>query len=193
MTTKTQKSKSTYVSIVLAILLVLSVLISFSGAWFTDKATNSSNTQIQFGTVALGSETIEVNLPNPLLPGHQISFGEIEYVGDVNAYFRVYFDVSNYVETDPTLAELKTMLNANTVQYGIFDVEDADSLTLTPDSIDILTATGNNYQALTCNFVVTIEVIQQANIPGIANPSAPTTAEYEKIFSDYYTDSGTNS
>lgn len=193
METKTKKSKSTYITIVLAVLLALSVLLSFTGAWFTDKATNTTDTQIQFGKVALGSETIDVNLPTPLLPGHQITFGEIEYIGDVNAYFRVYFDVTNYDRSDPTMAELKTTLNANTVQYGIFDVEDTASLTLTPDAVDILTATGNDYQTLTCNFVVTIEVIQQANIPGIANPDAPTTAEYEKIFRDYYTDSGTNS
>ena len=185
------KNKSFVLSFVLAILLALSLLLNFSGAWFTDSATSEGGgTTITFGTVKLGSDTIDVNVPNPLLPSQSITFNQIEYVGNVNAYYQIFFDVAEYNGANPTLDDLKATLKANTVQYGLFTVATDAGKKVTPNAVDISQAVGNNYQTISCKFSVTIQVIQQANIPGVANPNNPTQAEYAQIFANYYSDTG---
>ena len=186
---KRTMSISTVMCIVLAVLLVFSLALGFTGAWFTDSASNGiGGTQLQFGTVKVEEKSITIENTSPLLPSQDITFGEIQYVGDVNAYYRIFFDVTNYQGADPTLDELKATLKSNTVQYGLFTVDTAAGKKVTPDPINISEATGNEFQGVSCNFIVTIQVIQQANIPGVQDPANPTDAELAVVFDTYYTD-----
>lgn len=184
------QNKSFVLSFVLAILLAFSLMLNFSGAWFTDSATSGAEgTTITFGTVKLETKTLTFNVPNPLLPSQSITFNPIKYAGNVNAYYQIFFGVTDYTGTNPTIDELKATLKANTVQYGLFTVATDDGKTVTPTAVNISQAIGNNYQTISCKFTVTIQVIQQANIPDVANPNNPTQAEYKNIFT-YYSDTG---
>lgn len=183
----TKQKSNMFVIILLAVLLAISLLFNFTGAWFTDTTTNTTGTTINFGTVKLETKTLGLIIPKPLLPSQNIDFETINYVGSANAYFRIYFSIAegSYTGTIPTLQRLQETLHTNTIQYGVFDVEADGGMAVTPKTINIAQSTDNDFQNVTCALEVTIEVIQQANMDGVADPSNPTEEEFEYIFATY--------
>jgi hypothetical protein len=188
MMTKIKTKKSLFI-VFAVIMLVISLSLNITGAWFTDSAgTGDAGVEIKFGTVKIEEKDITINLPDQLLPNLNITFAPINYVGNVNAYYRIFFSIvdGSYTGSSPTLDELKDVLKANTVQYGTFDVSTTSGTTVTPNTINIASTTGNKFQGVSCQYKVTIQVIQQANIPGIESGSTPTDSQLQTVFETYY-------
>lgn len=180
-------SVSSILCVVLVALLLLSFSLGLSSAWFTasDSDSTHSNLNLKFGTVDLENKTLVVNAPQYLLPSQNITFDPINYTGNVNAYYRIYFGVTNYSGSEPALSELQSTLKTSTVQYGLFSVDNSTTQ-VTPNPINIASSTGNKFQNVSCTLTVTIEVIQQANLTGVADPDNPTDAELNSVFDRYY-------
>ena len=90
-------SKQTLVIAVLAVLLVLSLALSVTGAWFTDTATDTAKKDIQFGTVSVAATDASATVTGDnfaetkrqlLLPGDKVSLGgEINNTGSTVAVY----------------------------------------------------------------------------------------------------------
>ena len=111
-------SKSSIAVIVLSILLVLSLILGFTGAWFTDKADDQAVTgEGTFGTVKITSASAtvamaegDVNELSNLVPGCSLKLtGKIENGSTVDVYYR-YKVVATVTCDDKTAkAELENL------------------------------------------------------------------------------------
>ena len=174
--------------LLIALLCINFYLIKTSGAWFTDSASsaNSAGT-IRFGTVQLNKDVITVSsntqtLNNvALLPNMKIDIEQVNYIGNVNAYYRITIQSSNEKNsagqslTGEQLSTFKSALG-NSTTYGYIDI--SNSTTIAPQSITIPGSLDNTYQGATANLTVTITVLQQPNL------GAQNAAAAEKAFSD---------
>ena len=158
---KRSMSTSTVMCVVLAVLLVISIALGFTGAWFTDKA--SGNETVNFGEVKLGAQSITItpDSATALLPSQKITLTNPQYKG-VAAYYRVSVKVSGYTpaEGQATLEQLNTLLSGSTV-YGYIE----ESATLKdiegfPNQITIDSRTGNEFQKVSCSLVVTVILLR---------------------------------
>lgn len=185
--------KETGINKILFVLLIALLCINFyliktSGAWFTDSASSTSSAgTIRFGTVQLNKDVITVSsntqtLNNvALLPNMKIDIEQVNYIGNVNAYYRITIQSSNEKNsagqslTGEQLSTFKSALG-NSTTYGYIDI--SNSTTIAPQSITIPGSLDNTYQGATANLTVTITVLQQPNL------GAQNAAAAEKAFSD---------
>lgn len=174
--------------LLIALLCINFYLIKTSGAWFTDSASSASSAgTIRFGTVQLNKDVITVSsntqtLNNvALLPNMKIDIEQVNYIGNVNAYYRITIQSSNEKNssgqslTGEQLSTFKSALG-NSTTYGYIDI--SNSTTIAPQSITIPGSLDNTYQGATANLTVTITVLQQPNL------GAQNAAAAEKAFSD---------
>ena len=94
-------SKTSIAVIVLALLLVLSLVMGITGAWFTDTTKTSTDTTGTFGTVTLqdiGANEYKAQAWQALsnekvVPGSSVAVtgGNVVYTGNVDAYVKVAF------------------------------------------------------------------------------------------------------
>ena len=166
-------SVSSVLCIIFAALLVLSITLSLTGAWFTDTATG--NNTVTFGQVKVG-DSLTVTVPDNIVPTQKITISDTTYQG-VAAYYRLTISVSNVSGGTASESELNTLLGAST-KYGSIPASQIAS-TFTIDDIEISKSTGNKFQNVTCTLTVTLDVIQQE---GTAATTPNTTAEWEAVF-----------
>lgn len=96
-----KSTKSLIALVVMALLLVASIALAATGAWFSDSGTGSAAGK--FGTVSV-DESISVSIAeNPVLPGDTITITNPQYTGDVAAYYEVVVKiVGEGIATDKT-------------------------------------------------------------------------------------------
>lgn len=91
-------SKQSIAIIALSVLLVLSMIISLSGAWFSDKESGSDSTNGTFATVDITDTDLvigEWGNPTTILPGDSVGItAAFASVSDVDVYVRVSNTVS---------------------------------------------------------------------------------------------------
>lgn len=202
----TKFSLDLFLCIFLAILTVLSFVLSFSGAWFTSsKKAEIDNISLRFGSVRLGenfnSATISNLVPTETIPYYgATSSQDIDYEGTVDAYYRIKFDITdldgnNNLDTDAFKAYLyfSGHTNAqyinleNNVLYGMISPENS----IPRGSIKLSKEASNDYANKEYKIKIIIDLIQVQNlgaIYGIGNMSSLTN--YENLF--VYYDSNTN-
>lgn len=117
-------SKSTVAIVILSLLLVLSLILTATGAWFTSKTDATGNATINFGEVKVsdGAATITANKEGGLyVPGDsftaEVSFKngstvEMYYIYDVTA--KVYTDSTKGTELATGLVEITGQDSATT-------------------------------------------------------------------------------
>ena len=194
----------------LAILLALSLTLSFTGAWFTDSAgTTASEVSLRFGTVSLGTVSVPATVNN-IYPGQTIAYNNgtadtaISYTGNVDAYYRVSFDVAN-VENgtldSATLTAIKDNLAFTSAQvssdgkiYGKFVVGgNSPATTIPAGTIKFSDSATNVFQGgKSFELTLKIDVIQAANltetqVTGISNIGSATGSSLQTIYQNIFT------
>ncbi len=207
---KGKLSKSTIFNIVicavLSLMLVLSLTFSLSGAWFTDSASYSSDdVTFVFGTVQSGPVSVSSNVAN-LYPGQTITYqgngtsDAITYTGNVSAYYRVSFAVAKINNEDTIdINDIKSKLAFTSASvssdgniYGTFKVSGNSPVTSIPKGyIQFSANAGNTYQQLAFKVIVTIDVIQAANlteseVTGITNISTAVGSSLQTIYQNIF-------
>ena len=172
-------SKSSIAVIVLSILLVLSLILGFTGAWFTDKLTSGEEgTKVTFGHVELNDgKAIAITAPaGKVMPGDKLTVTNTQYKGAA-AYYKLV------VTATCDNAELQSSLNTTFgagAKYGVIAAsEEFADLTLLSDiTIDAKTF-GNTYQDAVVTLSVELTVIQQQNQEiGENAANTPEAAKY---------------
>lgn len=194
----------------LVILLALSLTLSFTGAWFTDSAgTTASEVSLRFGTVSLGTVSVPATVSN-IYPGQTIAYNNgtantaISYTGNVDAYYRVSFNVAN-VENgtldNATLTAIKDNLAFTSAQvssdgniYGKFVVGgNSPATTISAGTIKFSDSATNVFQGgKSFELTLKIDVIQAANltetqVTGISNIGSATGSSLQTIYQNIFT------
>ena len=157
-------SKSTVAIVLLSLLLVLSLILTATGAWFTDTKTAGDKT-LTFGTVELDtvslsgvavSNTIETTNTN-LMPGSTIS-GKVSVKNKGNSAAWLRYKVSFEGEG----AEYITMGSEDEYQYvaAALDGEGEASISI---SATVDNTVGNAAQGKSVTIKIVVEALQQAN------------------------------
>ena len=179
-----KKFKALHIA-VFAVVLLVTALTSFTGAWYTDKVGNTGIDfgDLEMGSVQLGSQTLEFtsktqDLDNiKLLPTMQIDIGEVSYLGTVNAYYKIEIvssDIKNgsgqsYNAADE--AELNNVLSQATIYNAV-----VPNGKIQAQSIAIPSSLGNKYQNATAKISVSLTVLQQPNLADALTPEAAKQA-----------------
>lgn len=166
-------NKSTVAVVVLALLLVLSLILSATGAWFTDKETGSEITK-DFGVVNMkvtatdfGKVTRVSNdageVSGKIMPGDTIGYNlTVEKAeGSEEFWFAVLVTVSGLESGDIT-----TTISEENVKDSATDSLVEGSVVLTGESY------GNTYQGKQIKLSYTVVAVQKANV---ANKAAAVT------------------
>lgn len=177
MTNAKRNTKSIIALVVMSLLLVASILLAATGAWFTDKdATATKN--LTFGTLDITGVTENVavantfaNLTGPVMPGSTIS-GKltINYTGTADAYYRykVEFGGDGAASLTGTSSEwvydeVAGGAEAQTIEKNI-------SVTVEP-------TVGNTAQGKGITLNITVEFIQKANTAASAEEAFTTVGD----------------
>lgn len=160
-------NKSTVAVIVLALLLVLSLVLTATGAWFTDKASDSADKT--FGTLKLKTVSLDnVAVANTidtanvkLMPGSTISGDiDVENIGDSAAWLRYKIEFTGegaeYLKNEQGEA-----LSSEYVYVA--DALAGTTKTTIAVSAKVPAEVKNVAQGKTVTITVTVEALQQAN------------------------------
>ena len=170
-------SKTSIAVIVLALLLVLSLVMGMTGAWFTAKTDNGEGISIQFGVISMDAEGSEVAFKRGnaalapdedyLMPGDKVNVElSVENTGYEAVYYAVNLEINGtaadvdphwYVVVSGELVELTTS-NIQTL-----DAED----TLEIDASILLDGDlvyGNEYQDTTVTVAYEVRFLQTTNL-----------------------------
>ena len=171
-----KNKKSLVALVVMAFMLVASITMAATGAWFTDQATGTSS-KITFGTVSFSAEEANVtttiknlyaNTTDLVMPGSEITVScDLTYTGTASAWVRYKLSCSN---TNVTLAQSDYYYVATKMETGQTVVTD-----ITATVSKELTNAGIEGTEVT--FTLQIEAIQAANTAsenGAAAFTAPT-------------------
>ena len=167
-------SKTSIAVIVLALLLVFSLVMGMTGAWFTDKADNSSSgVELTFGTVVLDVDTDDFGdvtrvsntagaVAGDLMPGDTVSYALT--VDGASGCEDFWFAV--VINTEGAAADMESGLNDLTTA----DVKSwTGSAVAVSGSLLLTGATyGNAYQGQTLTLTYTVVAVQKANVADAA-------------------------
>jgi len=176
---KTNSKKSVIALVVMAILLVLSMAMTITGAWFTDDTSKDSG-NLTFGTVVLGEiSSVGTAITNDitsetalLMPGSEVTATvPVLYTGTAKAWIRFKLTVSKVGDTG---ADASSLLVAAAMSDAYEVAEDGyvyvkAMVEANQEAVDhtvtynIDTATGNTYQGAVVKISVVVEAIQAAN------------------------------
>ena len=174
---KKKMNKSTVAIVVLALLLIVSLVLTATGAWFTDKADQDAKSNLTFGKVdiEMTSSDYAAKTKTAAVDGYDIMPGDV--IGgtvDVNNKFEAVYVKFTVTATDElhtdtalTLKNVKLGATALTADadgsyYGAIAKETASTV-FTFDVELTGTAYGNEYQGQKLSFKVSVSAIQQAN------------------------------
>lgn len=157
---KTNK-KSVVALIVMAFLLVASIVMAATGAWFNDSANKS--TSVKFGTVKLGTFTV-ADAYTGALPGDTLEdLGSVVYAGENDAWYKVEFEVTD-IDGGTGAVTLTAVQGAfkGSIEAGeTVGTEAAASVNFA--DIVLSEEIGNIYQGETVSIKVTVTVVQARN------------------------------
>ena len=177
------------VCLVLAVLLVLSLTLTVSGAWFTDSssAATQSPVNLRFGTVTAGNVNVATGITT-LKPGETIAYSgtgsssNIQYGGNVDAYYRLSFSATNgfgsYLSFSPAVSG--QFQDSNYI-YG----KDLANGTIPKGTVKFADTALNSLQGQTFALTVKVELIQAANIGNAAvsgTGTMSTLENYQALF-----------
>lgn len=177
-------SKSSIAVIVLSILLVLSLILGFTGAWFTDKKEDSSS-EMSFGTVKLAeltgldgiSVTNTVDTANTnLMPGSTIT-GTVNVKNEGNAAVWLRYKVTFSGEGSAFIKDDKGNDLATEYVYPAAALAGGAPTTISIKA-KVPELTANTAQEKTVTITVVVEALQQANT---AETNAAATWEGKTI------------
>ena len=158
------------ICIALVLLLSLSLALSITGAWFTNSASatiSPTSFSFTFGTVTIGSNSVPASVTS-LKPGDTIAYGgtttsnAIVYTGNVSAYYRLKLTADNSDIED----NLSFTSNGAKVIYGELSPNGTGTYTISNGTITFSPNATNDLQNVAFNLVVTVDIIQKANLPG---------------------------
>lgn len=165
MTNSKKNSKSIIALVVMAVLLVASIVLAATGAWFTAEGATTAK-PLKFGTVTIKGVTEDVVVRNTidttlekLMPGSSLE-GKltVEYTGNTAAYIRYKVTVDGAGKDFVTL----TLTGADA--DGWVYAETAASTNLVADVAgSVATTVGNDAQDADVTIKFDVEAIQKAN------------------------------
>lgn len=177
MTNAKRNTKSIIALVVMSLLLVASILLAATGAWFTDKdATTPKN--LTFGTLDITGVTEDVKVFNtvantngPVMPGSTIK-GEltINYTGTADAYYRYKVEFGGDGAAKLTGA-------SDIWAYG--EVAGGAEAQAIKKAIEVTVAdtVDNTAQGLGITLNITVEFIQKANTAESAEAAFTTVGD----------------
>ena len=217
-------AKSNWISITLIILfaslLTLTMYFTFiqkSGAWFTDTDSSSNSANLTFGNVSVESGQANLKLGtyqtntyvqqseiNNFVPTQTVEyFGtgtnqNINYTGNVDAYYRITFSITNLKNADNTalapgdtmttssIASKFSFADGSSVIYG--KVEVATASYIEKGYLEFSSTANNTYTNYKFTLEVKIDLVQAANVSLINNVDTSdgmSPAEYATLFAAY--------
>ena len=143
---KTNSKKSVIALVVMAILLVLSMAMTITGAWFTDKVTNGNAGELDFGKIELtGVDAVSVAKAqddcSDLMPGCSLA---------------VSGTVTNAGEKAYVAYELTITFEEDVATPGVA----ANDPVELPENFTLPTTIGNNAQESTVSASITVAAVQ---------------------------------
>ncbi len=170
MTSSKKNSKSIIALVVMALLLVASIVLAATGAWFTANG-NTTEKPLQFGTVKIASVTEDVVVKNTidttldkLMPGSSLEGNlKVDYQGNAAAYLRYKVTVGGAGAEYVTL----TLTGADTDGWVYADVAAATEFTAAING-SVATTVGNDAQDAKVTIKFDVEAIQKANTAATA-------------------------
>ena len=194
------------VCLILVALLIGSLFLSATGAWFVKSGSDSAGTTtITLAEVNFDDDLVlnhydydaGVTISQPtnftyLAPTEEIHFkGEtaenIAYGGNVDAYYKVFFEISNFSKPNGSSATQAGLLsklnfrNGTKAMYG--SVSEHGSI---PSGYIVFdSSAGNEYCNVSFTVTVTIQIVQADNlaVQGFNPAGGITPEEYEALFS----------
>ena len=174
---KTNK-KSLIAMIAMVVLLIASIAMGITGAWFTDRK-EGTGAQVNFGTVIISDSNGAVTLTKAdsvAMPGDTLTLGG-EIINGGTAKVWVRYKVSHtYTTEDALKTELDKVFSGQYV-YVETAVEAGKNSALT-GTVTIPTSLGNSVQDASFSVSVTMEALQWANTADTCQ-AAFTAAGYE--------------
>ena len=172
-----KNKKSLVALVVMAFMLVASITMAATGAWFTDKdATPAKN--LKFGTLEITgvSENVKVvntiaNADGPVMPGSTIS-GDltIKYTGTADAYYRYKVEFGG--DGAASLTGTSSEWVYDEVTGGA-----SEQIITKPISVTVAPTVGNTAQNQDITLNITVEFIQKANTAETAQEAFTTVGE----------------
>ena len=168
-------SKSTIGLIVLALLLVLSTVLSLTNAWFTDSKSSDSAVEKDFGTVTMAvtatdfgkvirtSNDASNDMQGKVMPGDKISYNlsVAKATGSEDFWFIVVLSGSITPaggEAESLSTDLQALAEEDIKESAAEAVLVEDSLTLDPAIY------GNDYKNADVSLSYTVYALQKANV-----------------------------
>ncbi|MGN1222856.1 MAG: hypothetical protein ACI4T1_01860 [Christensenellales bacterium] len=170
---KMKNKKSLVALVVMAFMLVASITMAATGAWFTDQATAISGTQLDFGKIVLSGETgtvtaatVKTETTDLLMPGDTLTINFSATNDEQAAYWiaDVTVTLTNTTADDTAFAALDGTYGADSKVTTAQTVAAAESISGTIE-LELTGATyGNDYQGATVTVTVTLKAVQQENL-----------------------------
>ena len=143
------KQRTISITLLICVAVVLTLSLAITGAWFFSRS--SGETTITFGQVKLGSQTVNINTKNNLLPTDTINVNDISYSsGSADAWYRVSVQITGIEDLEEV-----------TYSYG----QISGGQTISINSIKIPSDIGDDYQNQSALLQIVVEVIQKEGIP----------------------------
>lgn len=173
-----KNKKSLVALVVMAFMLVASITMAATGAWFTDTATAINGSTLDFGKIALADETVNGGVTavsksgtsDLLMPGDTLTINFTAKNAEEAAYWIADVDVTIAGTTGSVDTSAITGLSGT---YGASG-KIADNTAATVDKGANITGTieleltgasyGNDFQGATITVKVTLKVVQQENL-----------------------------
>lgn len=175
MVSSKKSSKSLIALVVMAILLVASIVLAATGAWFTSAVITDNDGALTFGTVELAESTeIAISADHALVvPGCTITVaGELDYTGTADAYvgYKVSIVFDKVVDIDENDLADGYELSADGKTISIDTVVEATSTTANislAQTINIPKTLGNDAQGATATMTVNAVAIQKDHLDSV--------------------------
>lgn len=173
---KQAKKRAYFPYLALAFVLMLAVLLTFSGAWFTDSAKyEGNNVSLRFGTVSASISPSLSFTPTELLPGNNsiVRNVSITNTGNVASYIRFSCDILCNGEqilipasSGDQPAITYTVNNAWTLQSDnkyFYGSVNAGATVVATITFSINPAFGKEFDGQSFSFTLTVNYTQVAN------------------------------
>ena len=174
--TNAKNKKSVIAIIAMAFLLVASIVLAATGAWFTAKASANKDETIKFGTVTIsltekttGAWTTQSTVEGEKMPGDSYSVAyTLKNTGSQDVYYKATATVTlKQGEEVKTITGITVKLDAATATAVSGDIYElaANAERDFTGSIELSKDLLNEHQGktYTVSFVINVEAVQKAN------------------------------
>lgn len=173
-----KNKKSLVALVVMAFMLVASITMAATGAWFTDNATAINGTKLNFGKIALSGEagtvtaaTQKTPTTDLLMPGDKLTIEFSATNDEEAAYWIAVVDVAISGITAEPAPDTSAITNLSGT-YGTTSTKVTEAVAVAKDGaisgkieLELAGASyGNDFQGATITVTVTLKVVQQENL-----------------------------